>query len=156
MNKSPAKVMNQVLRDLGVIDKLATVKEAYEILKVHRKTINCSLRHFTRMVAGRKLKFKIHEALHPYNPRQPLYLIEFTDPADLNLLFKIRNKNAKNKKTRRIDIRMPESLFLEIKSIAVEQNTTVSDILIKAANMLIHNQNQKIDHQHIEPDRRWL
>jgi hypothetical protein len=29
MNKSPAKVVNQILREIGVIGNLATVKEAY-------------------------------------------------------------------------------------------------------------------------------
>jgi len=91
------RIRNQALRELGTIDRLATVKEAYEILRFHRKAVNCSLRYFTKMVADRKLNLKIHEAFHPKNPKQPLYLIEFTEPADLELLIRIRNKNAKNK-----------------------------------------------------------
>jgi len=137
------RIRNQALRELGTIDRLATVKEAYEILRFHRKAVNCSLRYFTKMVADRKLNLKIHEAFHPKNPKQPLYLIEFTEPADLELLIRIRNKNAKNKEIKRVYIRMPKSLFSDIKSIAVEQNMTVSDILIQAADMLIQNRRQK-------------
>jgi len=83
----------------------ATTRIAYKIF-THNQKINCSYRHFQRLVARKKLNCNIKEDSHSKRYGETKYLIELTDTADINLfkeLFDNQKRPAKRHKFKELD-----------------------------------------------------
>jgi len=122
------KLIRGLYQELPTIAKLATTREAYEVLRA-RGAICCSFRQFIRILSEKRLNLKTYEIPHPKNRHYPKYLIKFDDQKDIDMLMRIRFCSGNKTNKKRIRLYIPIDLFVKLELLAKNNNKSVSRVI---------------------------